>query len=244
VWRILYPIEFREQIEAKAAREGLDRGARAALICQESTFEPAAVSRAGARGLMQVMPVTAGFWRGAWAWPTAEHAARPRDDAETWAPSYLRQMLDALRRTHRARGGRLQTPGRTEWRPGPAGQPDIGKRGVHREHPVSRVRRAYVMTCWPSRGALPTAVLASLGTADAPRRPVRAVSFRSETSSCRSIPRLLKQGRPMRSGRSADPGPSGLDSRRSTSSTRRVRPDPGRRHARRLHGERREPASR
>jgi soluble lytic murein transglycosylase len=58
VWRILYPIEFEETLKAKAAEEGLDPALVAALILQESTFDAGALSRAGARGLMQVMPAT------------------------------------------------------------------------------------------------------------------------------------------------------------------------------------------
>ncbi len=58
VWRILYPIEFEETVKAKAAEEGLDPALVAALILQESTFDAQALSRAGARGLMQVIPAT------------------------------------------------------------------------------------------------------------------------------------------------------------------------------------------
>jgi peptidoglycan lytic transglycosylase len=58
VWRILYPIEFEETLKVKAAEEGLDPALVAALILQESTFDAGALSRAGARGLMQVMPAT------------------------------------------------------------------------------------------------------------------------------------------------------------------------------------------
>lgn len=58
VWRILYPLEFRAELERAAAAEGLDPALVAALICQESTFEAGAVSAAGARGLMQIMPTT------------------------------------------------------------------------------------------------------------------------------------------------------------------------------------------
>jgi soluble lytic murein transglycosylase len=58
VWRILYPLQFEDVLRAKAAEEDLDPALVASIICQESTFEPGAVSRAGARGLMQVIPAT------------------------------------------------------------------------------------------------------------------------------------------------------------------------------------------
>lgn len=59
VWRILYPLGYRDEIERTAAAAGLDPSLLAALICQESTFAADALSPAGARGLMQVMPATA-----------------------------------------------------------------------------------------------------------------------------------------------------------------------------------------
>ncbi len=58
VWRILYPLEFGDLLRAKAAEEGVDPALVAAIICQESTFNPGAVSPAGARGLMQVIAPT------------------------------------------------------------------------------------------------------------------------------------------------------------------------------------------
>jgi soluble lytic murein transglycosylase len=57
-WRLMFPLEFGETLQAEAAENGLDPALVAALICQESSFDPKAVSRAGARGLMQVMPAT------------------------------------------------------------------------------------------------------------------------------------------------------------------------------------------
>jgi peptidoglycan lytic transglycosylase len=58
LWRILYPIAYRDLLVEKSSREGLDPSLVAALIWQESTFDAGAVSRAGARGLMQVIPPT------------------------------------------------------------------------------------------------------------------------------------------------------------------------------------------
>ncbi len=56
--RIIYPFPFREVIVAEANERGLDPFFLAGLIRQESAFDPDIVSRAGAIGLMQVMPAT------------------------------------------------------------------------------------------------------------------------------------------------------------------------------------------
>ncbi|MFL5384210.1 MAG: transglycosylase SLT domain-containing protein [Longimicrobiaceae bacterium] len=56
--RILYPFPFREMVSAEARERGLDPFMAAAVIRQESSFKPRALSRAGAMGLMQVMPAT------------------------------------------------------------------------------------------------------------------------------------------------------------------------------------------
>jgi soluble lytic murein transglycosylase len=58
VWRILFPLRYGDELRRAAEQEGLDASLVAALILQESSFDPAALSRAGARGLMQVMPAT------------------------------------------------------------------------------------------------------------------------------------------------------------------------------------------
>lgn len=56
VYRLLYPVLHAEGLVAEAKGEGLEPGFVAALIRQESLFDPGATSGAGARGLMQVMP--------------------------------------------------------------------------------------------------------------------------------------------------------------------------------------------
>jgi len=53
-----YPLTFRELIERESAVNELDPALVAALIRRESIFQPEVISRAGAIGLMQIMPQT------------------------------------------------------------------------------------------------------------------------------------------------------------------------------------------
>lgn len=55
-YRLLYPVGLAEALVGESAEHGLDASFVAALIRQESLFDPAATSAVGARGLMQVMP--------------------------------------------------------------------------------------------------------------------------------------------------------------------------------------------
>lgn len=57
-WEIFFPIVAWNTIKEEAKRYGIDPYLAAGLIRQESVFSPTAISRAGARGLMQVMPAT------------------------------------------------------------------------------------------------------------------------------------------------------------------------------------------
>lgn len=76
-------------LDRAAKAEGLDRNLLRAVIQQESGFHACAVSSAGAQGLMQLMPATAG-----------QFAVRdPFDPAENVAAGakYLKQLLDRYR---------------------------------------------------------------------------------------------------------------------------------------------------
>jgi soluble lytic murein transglycosylase len=55
-YRLIYPVVHEEALLAEAAEHRLAVSLMAALIRQESNFNPAATSPAGARGLAQVMP--------------------------------------------------------------------------------------------------------------------------------------------------------------------------------------------
>lgn len=60
-WRLLYPIDYQEIIVQEAQRVQLDPSLVAAVINVESRWQADAVSRKGAKGLMQLMPTTAAW---------------------------------------------------------------------------------------------------------------------------------------------------------------------------------------
>ena len=55
-WRILFPEPWWDTIQAESAKNNLDPYLVASLIRQESEFDPSAISRADAYGLMQLLP--------------------------------------------------------------------------------------------------------------------------------------------------------------------------------------------
>lgn len=58
IWELFYPLGYWEPIERYSTERGLNPYLVAALIRQESTFNPGVRSHAGARGLMQILPST------------------------------------------------------------------------------------------------------------------------------------------------------------------------------------------
>ena len=66
--RLIYPLPFAGLIRQEADRWGLEPLLLAAVIRQESRFEPAAASSASAQGLMQIMPATAEWIAGQQGW--------------------------------------------------------------------------------------------------------------------------------------------------------------------------------
>ena len=64
VLRAIYPLAYREIILAESHARGADPHTIAAIARRESAFAPEVVSRAGARGLLQLMPTTAKWLAG------------------------------------------------------------------------------------------------------------------------------------------------------------------------------------
>ena len=58
-WQCVYPLGYIDLVRQHAKQRGLDSYLVLALIREESAFAPRALSRTGARGLMQLMPQTA-----------------------------------------------------------------------------------------------------------------------------------------------------------------------------------------
>jgi soluble lytic murein transglycosylase len=79
ILRVTFPFPYRELVKREAREWGIDPIVLAALIRQESAFKADIVSRAGAIGLMQVMPPTG-------AQLARAHGPRPFSDASLTRP--------------------------------------------------------------------------------------------------------------------------------------------------------------
>lgn len=88
-----------EAVEAAAYRVGLSTSLARAIAHVESNLDPSAVSAAGAIGLMQVVPESAGRevyrLRGLDGFPSAEALKNPHENADIGA-SYLKHLQNSL----------------------------------------------------------------------------------------------------------------------------------------------------
>jgi soluble lytic murein transglycosylase len=95
IWRYAYPTPFEPEVERASHAHYVDPYLTYAVMRTESRFRPDAVSRVGARGLMQLMPATARWI--ARITPSAKpEAARYRAPGPNiWLGSwYLRDLVD------------------------------------------------------------------------------------------------------------------------------------------------------
>ncbi|MCE5254390.1 MAG: lytic transglycosylase domain-containing protein, partial [Actinomycetia bacterium] len=98
----IYPIHYEEGIARVAERYGLDPYLIAAVVNTESGFDPAAVSPAGAVGLMQLMPGTAEWVTGldGWQGDSSPDLTDPDDNLELGA-CYLGYLTKTFKGTVR-----------------------------------------------------------------------------------------------------------------------------------------------
>ncbi|CAN5738236.1 transglycosylase SLT domain-containing protein [soil metagenome] len=92
-YRLVYPVVHQDALLAEAAEQRLDPSFVAALIRQESMFNPAATSPAGARGLMQVMPDLGGKLAGSLGYPVWDPVLLYQPDVSLQLGSYHLQEL-------------------------------------------------------------------------------------------------------------------------------------------------------
>jgi soluble lytic murein transglycosylase len=116
-WEIMFPLTNWETIKQEAKKYGIDPYIAAGLIRQESVFNPNAVSRVGARGLMQVMigtgrPIARRQGAGD---ITAADLLNPDLNIKL-GMNYLAQMLGQFGRIEYAAAGYNAGPGRArQW---------------------------------------------------------------------------------------------------------------------------------
>jgi len=94
LWRLAYPKPFLQEVEEMAQEFGLDRSLLYAIMREESRYDPEAISRSYAQGLMQIIPSTRDW--------IAEKAGIEVEPVEIFRPDlnirlgawYLRHLLD------------------------------------------------------------------------------------------------------------------------------------------------------
>ncbi|OFW55625.1 MAG: hypothetical protein A2133_09555 [Actinobacteria bacterium RBG_16_64_13] len=93
----IFPIHYRAEIAAVSEQYGLNPYLVSAVVKTESGYDPAAVSSAGAVGLMQVMPDTAEWITGLNTWQGGSRPvlADPRDNLQLGA-CYLGYLLETF----------------------------------------------------------------------------------------------------------------------------------------------------
>lgn len=114
-WEIYFPLFHWDLIKQEARRYAIDPYLAAGLIRQESVFNPNAVSRVGARGLMQVMPATGRLVSKQQGLPAvnANDLLNPQLNIKL-GMNYLAQMIGQLGRFEYAAAGYNAGPGRAK----------------------------------------------------------------------------------------------------------------------------------
>jgi soluble lytic murein transglycosylase len=97
-WEYLYPLAWEQSLRSRSTKHGLDPYLVAALIRQESEFNPSARSRSGALGLMQVMPKTGEWLFGRLGMPNYSKAKLTQPDISLRLGTFhLKNVIDRFK---------------------------------------------------------------------------------------------------------------------------------------------------
>jgi soluble lytic murein transglycosylase len=147
---LYYPLDFREPIAQYARRADLPAALVFGIVHQESGFDPAAKSRSGARGLMQIMPGTGREVAKRLGLPFSTARLSDPDYSVRLGTTYLRQMLRTFDgNVELALAGYNGGPGRISrlWRAhGPDPELDRFLEGLALEEPRNYVKRILVLS--------------------------------------------------------------------------------------------------
>jgi len=157
---------YREFVEAAAARHGVDADLITSVIAVESNFDPKAVSRKNARGLMQLLPETAARFG-------VKNIDDPQENIDAGA-QYLRELLEKYKydlvltlAAYNAGPERVQQYGRVPPFPETISYVRRVKRGYEKSKAESSKKAAVTKTSStktqspPAAGTTPTPSLAS-----------------------------------------------------------------------------------
>jgi soluble lytic murein transglycosylase len=151
-WRVLYPVPFQNAVRQSAQDAALPYLLACSVIRQESLWDPRAVSRSGARGLMQLMPATAAALAKKYKLPFNPPSCYEDPVWNTRAGcAFLRQLLDRYHgRLDLALAAYNAGPGRVDdWlaRPRCPREPDLFVESIPFKETRSYVRRI-LLNCW------------------------------------------------------------------------------------------------
>ena len=203
VWQVLFPIRFDQELLAAAREDGLDPALVAALILQESSYDPGALSGAGARGLMQVMPATGRTIARAKGVRFKRAALHDPATSLDFGTHYLSQMSERYAgAVEKVLAAYNAGPHRVDaWTLARGEQP---RRGLHRDDPVQRDPQLRDDRA-REPGAVPPALRPRAHRARTGGRRPQAVSFRLGDFRPQIDPKLLTREPGTRSdGRGAD----------------------------------------
>jgi soluble lytic murein transglycosylase len=148
-YQLLYPAPYEREVRSAARLSGLNPELIYSVMRQESLYRPDAMSSAGARGLLQMLPETARRTARAWsrARPAADDLFKPEINVPLGA-AHLRELIDRFRgQTIVALAGYNAGPrAAARWLPPQSIEPDVWVENI----PYNETRNYVQRILWHS----------------------------------------------------------------------------------------------